>query len=488
MLSGRGNSVRPVIVLAVVALMAATMACGGGKKSGTGDASDTIASHALPDTLIVGTLYSPTAFFILRDDTLGYDYERICDFARDHGIGLRFKVAESMKELMGFLEKGEVDLLAVEIPEIAEYKSVVIPCGSPNVTYQVLVQPNTKDVITDVTQLVGHDVYVIQGSQYEARLRNLDSEIGGGINIHPIDNDTIIDEDLIDMVATGKLPMTVVNSDIAQLNATYYGDDKIDISLRVSFAQRSSWAVGKNDAWLADTINAWAASDRAKAFSLEAKRRYFELSKSNGDSADYQLKDGDISPYDSLFRVYAPTARVDWLMLAAICKVESGFNNHLISWAGARGIMQVMPSTAKAYGFTADDLDDPEKCIDVASQSLADLEEFLKPRITDEAERMHFKIASYNSGVGHIVDAIALAKKYDLDPNVWYENVEEAALWKSRPEYYNDPVCRYGYFRAKETVNYVKQVEQAYDDFVALAKPKNTKPKSRHHKSRRHKR
>ena len=61
--------------------------------------------HHLPDTLTVGTLYSPTGFFILKGDTMGYDYDRICDFAQSHGIALRFQVARSMPELLDMLKK-----------------------------------------------------------------------------------------------------------------------------------------------------------------------------------------------------------------------------------------------------------------------------------------------------------------------------------------------------------------------------------------------
>lgn len=454
----------------VIAIVAA--ACSSSDKADANKA-EAAEQHHLPDTLRVGILYSPTGFFILRGDTLGYDYERVNDFARDHGLKLRFEVAESMKQLITLIDEDKVDVLAVEIPETAEYKAHVLNCGAANITYQVLVQPaDAKRRVTDVTQLVGRDIYVIQGSQYEARLRNLDSEIGGGIHIHTVDNDTIIAEDLIDMVATGKLPMTVIDSDLAQFNATYYDEGVIDIGLKVSFAQRSSWGVRKDHKWLADSIDEWAASDRVKKFSKEAKQRYFELSKSTTDTTVYELRKGDISPYDSLFHVYATAARMNWMMLAAICKVESGFNNHLTSWAGARGIMQVMPSTARGYGFTADDLEDPKKCVDVAAQSLAALDDHLKKRVPDEKERQHFILASYNAGIGHIFDAMALAEKYGRNPKVWYGNVEEMAMWKSRPEYYNDPVCRFGYFRAKETVEYVRKVEETYEGYLAKAKKK----------------
>ncbi|MBP5562001.1 MAG: transglycosylase SLT domain-containing protein [Muribaculaceae bacterium] len=419
----------------------------------------------LPETLRVGTIYSPTNFFILRGDTLGYEYERISDFATDKGLTLEVTVAGNMRELIDLLQEGKIDVAAVEIPQTAEYKALVLGCGATNETTQVLVQPAGDSLITDVTQLIGREVAVVKGSRYEARLRNLDNEVGGGILIRPMENDTLLSEDLVDMVAAGTLQLTIIDSDLAQLSKTYHPN--IDISLQVSFPQRSSWAVALDQQWLADSINAWAASPEVERFSKAVKRRYFELSKlPEGDTVTYRpVKGGVISSYDDLFRKYAPVAGVEWQLLAAIGSVESGFKADARSWAGARGIMQVMPSTGRAFGVSEAELNDPEKNIEVAAKSLAQIEKFMRPHVADSTERVRFVLASYNAGMGHIMDAIALAKKHGHNPQLWYDNVETAALMKSNPQFYNDPVCRYGYFRARETVAYVKKVENAYHNY-----------------------
>ena len=120
---------------------------------------------------------------------MGYDYDRICDFARSNGIVLRFKVARSMPDLLKMLDKKIVDVLACEIPVTAEYKSRVLHCGAVNETHQVLVQHSGTGLIHDVTELIGREVYVEKGSKYESRLRNLDNEVGGGINIHAVEGE-----------------------------------------------------------------------------------------------------------------------------------------------------------------------------------------------------------------------------------------------------------------------------------------------------------
>ena len=442
----------PFLLLSLLILTGVGMGCSNNQKTPT---------HPLPDTLRVGTLYSPTSFFIMRGDTMGYDYDRICDFARSRGVGLKFVVAKNMSSLVEMLQQGVVDILAYEIPITAEYRQQVLSCGAVNETHQVLIQHAGDSLISDVTQLVGRDVYVEKGTKYESRLRNLDSELGGGIRIHAM-GDTLMPEDLIAMVQSHELPLTIVDSDIAQFNHTYY--DSIDIGLKVSFPQRSSWAVRRSDKWLADSINAWSNSGNAQAYSKTALRRYFELSKGleHTDSVRKTTPEGAISPYDDLFKKYIPQIGWDWRLLAAIACTESDFDPDVVSWAGARGIMQLMPSTAAGYGLDMEHIADPEENVRVAVLTLRDIEKMLVSRVHNHDERMKFILASYNAGIGHVIDAMELAQKYDKDPQLWNGNVEEAILWKSNPQFYNDSVCRYGYFRGRQTVAYVAEVEQHY--------------------------
>ena len=447
-------------LLLLVWLLSLTLSCGSGEKSGE-------PTHRLPDTINVGTLYSPTGFFILKGDTMGYDYDRICDFARSRGVALRFMVARSMTDLLKMLKHKKVDVLACEIPVTAEYKSQVLHCGAVNETYQVLVQHSGPGMIYDVTQLIGRDVYVEKGSKYESRLRNLDNEVGGGINIHTVEGEEALPTELIQHVSRHEIPFTIVDSDIAQMNLTYY--DSINIGLKVGFAQRSSWAVDQRNRWLADTINAWAASANAKEYSKQVLNHYFEMNR--GPKPDSVKVDtiavtppGGISPYDHVFKQYAQEMGWDWRLLAAIAYSESGFNPNATSWMGARGIMQVMPKTARSFGVDENDLSNPEVSIRVASKILKELDGIMRSR-TGPDDRIKFVLAAYNAGSGHVTDAIALARKYELDPRVWSENVEQAMLWKMDPEYYNDSVCSNGYCRGTEPVDYVVKVLNCYENY-----------------------
>ena len=83
----------------------------------------------------------------------------------------------------------------------------------------------------------------------------------------------------------------------------------------------------------------------------------------------------------------------------------------------------------------------------------------------EASDRIKFVLAAYNAGSGHVTDAIALARKNELNPRVWAENVEQAMLWKMDPEYYNDSVCANGYCRGTEPVDYVIKVLNCYDNY-----------------------
>ena len=240
-----------------------------------GNHTQQTSEHQLPDTLRVVTLYSPTSYFIYRDQPMGYDYTLVDSLAKQKGMVLDLKVAKSLSSAVAMLDSGKVDLIAYDVPITEHYLKYVVPCGPENYTSQVLVQPKVqgKAPITDVTELVGRQVYVEKDSKYLRRLNNLNDELGGGIEIHEVDADSLITEDLIEMVNDGKIPLTVVDSDIAKLNRTYYPG--LDIDMPVSFAQRASWAVAPDKKWLADSIDVWFAQASPQETNEELLKLFF---------------------------------------------------------------------------------------------------------------------------------------------------------------------------------------------------------------------
>lgn len=449
----------PILLLLPLIAALTAVSCRGGAAGGADSARKT---HRWPDTLHVATLYSPASYFIYRGQEMGYDYELVTALAVDKGMVLKFDIAPSLSRAVELLDSGKVDLIAYEVPITAEYKRKVVACGPENITTQVLVQPRRgeKELITDVTDLVGKDVYVEADSKYEARIRNLNEELGGGIKIHPVDRDTLITEDLIAMVSDGDIPLTVVDSDIARINKTYYSD--LDITLPLSFEQRSSWAVAPDKKWLGDSIDAWLNQDSPRSEQAQLLKRYFEMSKNEPGNDRFNTAGSRVSPFDPLFKHHAANYGWDWKLLASQAYVESKFDSTAVSWAGARGLMQIMPRTARGYGQSAKSIMKNDVAIETALKFLNDLDKQLARDVPDDVERKKFVIASYNSGLGHVRDAMALARKHGLNPAKWDGNVAKAMLWKSNPKYYKDPVVKFGYSRGRETYDYVNRVYAYY--------------------------
>ena len=417
------------------------------------------------------TLYSSISYFQYKMGSMGYEYDLISDFARSEGLKLNIKVAENATRLIEMLEAGEADVVAYPIQVNNSLKEHYLYCGREEMTSQVLVQRANKGdtILKDVTELIGKTVYVKSGTKYHERLKNLDKELGGGIMIKDIERDTVTTEDLIAMVSQGEIPYTISDDNIARLNKTYYWN--INTSLKISFKQRSSWLVRKSSPQLARAINAWT-SDKSGSHAYRALvKRYFELSKQPPTTDMPQIKNGHISPYDDLFKKHSKIIGWDWRLIASISYQESHFNPMAVSWAGAEGLMGIMPNTAKRLGVTPHELKDPDVGIRAGVDCLRKFRQGFS-KITNPEEKLKFVLASYNAGIGHIYDAQRLAKKYGKDPNVWDNNVSEYIRLKSDPEYYNDSVCKHGYLRGSETYDYVKEILQRFEYYK-----KNT----RHH-------
>ena len=413
--------------------------------------------------LTILTLYSSTSYFLYKGEEMGYEYELIKQFAEDNGLKLKVIVAENIGKLIEMLKAGKGDIIAYDIPITGDLKKEILHCGREVITHQVLVQPQKKGYkpLRNVTELIGKDIYVEKDSKYENRINNLNNELGGGINIHLMNRDTLVTEDLIEMVAVGDLPYTLADNNIAKLNKTYYNN--IDINLVVSFPQRSSWAVRVDSPSLAKAINQWVRKNNNTPQYKNIQKRYFELSKNPPAPAILSLKKGQISIYDNLFKKYAKEINWDWRLIASQAYKESRFDTSAVSWAGARGIMQIMPRTAHQHGMTGN-IQNPETNIATAVDILKGLNKSFS-KIQPEEERIKFILAACNSGIAHILDAMALAKKYGKDPHKWDKNVSEYILLKSNPEYFNDEVCRFGYFRGRETFNYVQEVLSHYETY-----------------------
>lgn len=178
---------------------------------------------------------------------------------------------------------------------------------------------------------------------------------------------------------------------------------------------------------------------------------------------------GIISQYDQLFMQYSRDVRWDWRLMAAQCYQESTFDPKAVSFAGAKGLMQIMPGTADHLGVPRSRLYEPETNIAAAAKLIAELTRAFSD-IRDNYERTNFVLASYNGGSFHIRDAMALAKRDGRNPHRWGE-VAPYVLKLATPQYYNDPLVKYGYMRGSETVDYVQKIRERHANYQGAKSP-----------------
>ena len=449
----------PIIFITLLVFLFAS--CGQKKGDGITVSSNDFKEIIKSDTLKVATMYGSTSYFLFRDELLGFDYEMTENLADYLHLNLEISIAKTQKEMEQWLEEGKVDLVAYNIIQTKELKrkfNFVLPQEE---SYQVLVQNLGANSISEVTELAGKTVYVNENSIFHTRLKALNEEIGGTIDIK-IAPDSLSNDDLIDMVAENKIPYTLAYHNTAILHKNY--QRTLDCHMAVGFDQNNGWLVRKKSHDLRKIIEKWQKVPETALTQNNLLHKYWEVSPFFA-LRNVLIPKGAISPFDRFFKKYAPQINWDWRLLAALAYHESHFDNTVVSWVGAAGLMQLMPHTASNFGLDKDTKFDPERNIEAGVQYIKSLNLSFR-QIENNEERTKFILAAYNSGPAHILDAMALARKYGKNPHIWNNQVEYFLQKKSEPEFYNDPVVKYGYFRGKETVRYVQNTLDTYKKYL----------------------
>jgi membrane-bound lytic murein transglycosylase F len=415
--------------------------------------------------LIALTDNSSTSFYIYRGEPMGFEYELLKAFSHEIGVELVIYVVKDLDDIFNQLNQGKGDIVAANMTVTKERSKIVSFSEPLMMTKQVLIQKKSNEasskMIQNTTELIGKEIHVRKKSSFYTRLNSLSNEIGGEINIIEVagDYDT---ETLIKKVALGDIEYTIADENVAMINQTYYNN--IDISVAISFPQKIAWAVRNSSPNLLEVINIWLKGHTKTAEFAFLQKKYFKSAKSQRDRVNdhYSSLNGkQLSPYDAIIQVRAKLLKWDWKLLASQIFQESNFNPNAESWAGARGLMQVMPQTAAQYGQF--NLYSPYENLKVGTLYLAWLDRIWQDKIMDDEERIKFVLASYNAGLGHVYDARNLAVKLGKNPMLWDGHVAECMLLKSKNEYYQDEVVKHGYCRGEEPYNYVKEILNRYE-------------------------
>ncbi|MBI9033450.1 MAG: transporter substrate-binding domain-containing protein [Bacteroidales bacterium] len=427
--------------------------------------------------LVAITDYNSTNYFIYRGQPMGYHYELLRSFADDLGVKLVIIPENDIEKAFDMLENEEADLIAMDLAVNAQRQTQVDFTEPHAQTAQVLVQrkPNNwrkmatweeveTQLLRDPLDLGGKKVYVQKNSSHKLRLENMMEEMGDSIFI--VEDPELEVEDLIARVADGFIDFAISDERVAMVNKKYYPD--LDIETHISFSQKLAWAVKKGQDSLRLTINSWSEGFMKSKTEKLVYNKYFKNEKTKYivRSEFHTVNGGKISVYDDVIRKYCQELNWDWRLVASIIYQESNFRPESLSWAGAFGLMQLMPGTAESYGV--DSLSTPEEQIEAGVKYLGWIDKQMKKKVDNERERIKFVLAAYNVGIAHVFDAMRLADKYGKDPQVWDDNVDYYLLNKSNPKYYKDSVVYYGYARGEEPYNYVYEIMDRYQHYLAM--------------------
>lgn len=449
------------------------------------------------DTLVVATRFNSTSYFLYRGQPMGYEYELLQQFADAHDVHLRVIVAEGFDEMEELLRSGEADVLAARLfPDgrlegrvaftetLFETPRVLVQrSDEPDAAAQTDVQeraltdeewgydvPETATVRARLIQrpeeLAGETVHVAEESGAHRQLIELSDSIDGSIEIVEVEDD-ITTETLIRRVAAGGIEFTVSRANLAELQQERFTN--LEVRPVVGPPVGLVWATRRGAAQLHAALNDWIDREQdGELFNAIYRKYYVDRGgyRERAESEYLTAETGRLSEWDDIILRNAQGIGWDWRLLASVMYQESLFNPRARSWAGAMGLLQLMPATAREVGVT--NPYDPEDNVAGGARYFQWLENQWVNDIEDPDERLRFILASYNVGRGHVQDAQRLAEAHGDDPNRW-EDVSHWLLQKSKREVFTHPVVRFGYARGLEPVTYVQKIlyrYRHYQEFV----------------------
>ena len=398
------------------------------------------------------TVNAPTTYYLWRGELLGYEFELLDSFARFHDLELTVRVAASSAELFDWLAAGRGDVIAAGLTPTPERIDRGLRFTRPyrhiRETFVTAGEP-----IVDLDDLAGRRLAVNPATSHAATLDGL----GVAVDVAFTTTSTA---GILDAVAAGAVDATLADSHLAELAATF--NPELSLGLALSPARGLAWAVDRESHELHRRLDDFIeARYRGYEFNV-LHNKYFVNQRRMAHQREHRVTGDVLSPYDHLVKSAAETAGFDWRLIVAQMYQESGFDPERVSFAGARGLLQVLPRTASEVGVDPARLADPRSGIAAGVRYLAWTRERF-PNLP-VGEQLWFALAAYNAGAGHVRDGRRLARRLGLDDSLWFDHVEQAMRKLSEPEYASQ--AAYGYVRGSEVTGYVREIRDRYQAYL----------------------
>ena len=416
--------------------------------------------------------YSRTLYFVDKGHERGLAAELARDFERYINRKYAAQLAKrpltvyliptTRDQLLTKLNAGFGDISAGNLTATDDRLKIVdfvAPRDRKPVRELVVTGPKAP-ALASVDDLSGKEVYVRKSSSYFGSLTQLSERLRKAgkppIRITPLP-DALEDEDAMEMVNAGLLPIIVVDDWKARMWAQVLPQIKVRDDLVVSGEGYTGWAIRKNSPQLQAVLNDFYVGYVKKQSVVEYRlaqymKRIKQIRNSGGDAEQQRFKQTL-----ALFEKYGVQYGFDPLMLAAQGFQESQLNQKARSHVGAIGIMQLMPATGKQMGVGSISVADAN--IHAGAKYMNELmAKYFPDAHFSGSDRTLFAFASYNAGPGNIAKMRKLAVQRGLDPNKWFNNVEIVVAEKIGIETTTYVRNIYKYYAAYKLITDAQQV------------------------------
>jgi len=414
-------------------------------------------------TLRIITRNSPASYFVWRGELMGYEYELMKKFAERKKLRLEVTVAPPGTDMIQMLKDGHGDIIAASMSITDERQQQGIKFSRPyHFIQEQLVSNQSAEALDSPTALNGRTLTIRPDTAYWATANKLLNE-GYKFTLKAAAADQTT-TDIISAVAAGELDATIADSHLVDIE--YKFNETLVLGYKFEEQRALGWAVRNTNPELLAALDHYVKLHYRGRFFNVTYNKYFRNENRIDRYQGQRLSASDaLSPYDELIKPLAAQYHFDWRILVSQMYQESKFDPKAKSFAGALGLFQVMPRTAKELGYSLPLTE--ETGIYAGIRYLDWTRDRFEATLPLE-ERLWFALAAYNAGFGHVNDARRLARQQGLNPNKWFNNVEQAMRLLSKKEHYSK--ARFGYVRGSEPVNYVRKIKDRYYAYLALEK------------------
>jgi len=321
---------------------------------------------------------------------------------------------------------------------------------------QILVTGPSAPQISSLEDLSGQTIYLRPSTTYYENLERLSLSLRAlgkpEIDLQPAP-EYLEDEDFLELVNTGAIPWTIVDSHIAEFWDQVFENITLHPEIAIDSDGDIGWAFRQDSPQFAAAVNEFVMGHKkGTLFGNILFNRYLKSTK-------YVLNpvaEEELQRFEAtieMFRRYGDQYDFDSIMVAAQGYQESRLDQSVRSHAGAIGIMQLLPSTAADPNVGIPDIHEAESNIHAGVKYLRFIRDryFSDPDM-DEANQAFFSFAAYNAGPRRVAQLRAKAEEAGLDPNQWFGSVEIIAAQVI----------------GRETVQYVSNIAKYYLAYSAI--------------------